>query len=247
MKVPSVGVGRSAVDARCDALRRIERAVRGVAVLGLLSAFLGCQDRSWEQYMEAAAFAYQDGLYEEAEEWFLAAERVATSFEPADPRLALTLGNLADFYHAQARDDAAEPLYLESLSLLQQIDGPDSPRVGRFVADLAAFYTVLDRYEEAEPLYLRALDTLEWELGPAHLDVLIIRTGLAGLYLQQTRYTEAEAIYREVLATLLETPEADQDHLVTVLEEYALMLRQTGRDTDALTLEVRARALRNTL
>ena len=214
-------------------------------MLGLLSSVLGCQDQSWEQYMEAAAFAHQDGLYEEAEEWFLAAERVATGFEPSDPRLALTLGNLADFYHAQARVDEAEPLYWESLALLERIDGPDAPRVARFAADLAAFYTVLDRYEEAEPLYLRALDSLEWELGPAHLDVVIIRTALAGLYLQQTRYTEAEAIYRAVLATLLDTPDADQDHLVTVLEEYAIVLRQTGRDADARPLETRARALRN--
>ena len=223
----------------------IERTLRGVAVLGLLSSFLGCQDRSWEQYMEAAAFAYQDGQYEDAEAWFLAAERVATGFEPSDPSLALTLGNLADFYHAQARDDEAEPLYWESLALLERIDGPDAPRVARFVADLAAFYTVLDRYEEAEPLFLRALDTLESELGPAHLEVIIIRTGLAGLYLQQTRYTEAEAIYREVLATLLETPDADQEHLATVLEEYALVLRQTGRDADARALDARARALRD--
>ena len=80
---------------------------------------------------------------------------------------------------------------------------------------------------------------------PPHLDVVIIRTALAGLYLQQTRYTEAEAIYRAVLATLLDTPDADQDHLVTVLEEYAIVLRQTGRDADARPLETRARALRN--
>ena len=216
------------------------------AVIALVSC-AACQTQSWEQYMEAAAFAYQDGRYEEVEEWFLAAEQVAMGFESSDPRLALTLGNIADFYHAQARDDEAEPLYKESLALLERIDGPDAPRVARFVADLAAFYTVLDRYEEAEPLYLRALDALDWELGPAHLDVLIIRTGLAGLYLQQERYTEAEATYREVLATLLETPDADQDQLVTVLEEYALVLRRTGRDTDALTLEARARALRDPL
>ncbi len=215
------------------------------ALLALAVVLVGCQDRSWEQYMDAAAFAFQDGYYEDAEEWFLAAERVATDFAPTDPRLALTLGNLADFYHAQARDREAEPLYWESLDLLEQIDGPDTPRVARFVADLAGFYTVLDRYEEAEPLFLRALDTLDWELGPAHLDVLIIRTALAGLYLQETRYAEAEPIYQEVLAILLDTPDPDLDHLVTVLEEYALVLRRTGRDTDALTLEARARALRD--
>ncbi len=220
-------------------------ALRGTALLALVIVLGGCQVRSWEQYMEAAAFAFQDDHFEEAEEWFLAAERIAAGFDPADPRLALTLGNLADFYHARARDDEAEPLYWESLALLERIDGPDTLRVARFVADLAGFYTVLDRYEEAEPLFLRALDTLEWELGPAHLDVLIVRTGLAGLYLQQTHYTEAEAIYRELLATLLDTPDADQDQLVTILQEYALVLRQTDRDTDARALEARARALRN--
>ena len=220
-------------------------ALRAVAVFGLFCSLPACQDRSWEQYMEAAAFAFQDAHYEEAEHWFLAAERVAAGFESADPRLALTLGNLADFYHARARDEEAEPLYWESLALLERIDGRDAPRVARFVADLAGFYTVLDRYEEAEPLFLRALDTLEWELGPAHLDVLMVRTGLAGLYLQQTHYAEAEAIYREVLTILLDMPDADQDQLVTVLQEYALVLRQTDRDTEALALEARARALRD--
>ena len=164
------------------------------AVLVLVFALPACQDRSWEQYMEAAAFAFQDASYDEAEEWFLAAERVATGFDPRDPRMALTLGNLADFYHAQARDDEAEPLYWEALALLEQVDGPETPRVARFVADLAGFYTALDRYEEAEPLFLRALGTLEWELGPTNLDVLMVRTGLAGLYLQQTHYAEAEAM-----------------------------------------------------
>ncbi len=225
--------------------RPIRALRRGVVFAGLIAAVSGCQERSWEQYMEAAAFAVQDGRYEEAEEWFLAADRVAARFGPSDPRGALTLTNLADLYHAQARDNEAEPLYWESLALLERIDGPEAPRVARFVANLAAFFTILDRYEEAEPLYLRALDTLEWELGPAHLDVLVIRTGLAGLYLQQLRYAKAEANYREVLATLLEASTPDQDQLVTVLEEYAFLLRQTARAAEAVTLEARARALRD--
>jgi tetratricopeptide (TPR) repeat protein len=221
--------------------------VRATALVALAVWQIGCQEGTWEQYMEAAAFAYQDERYQEAEEWFLAAERAATAFEPFDPRLPLTLGNLADFYHAQARDDEAEPLYQEALARLEQIDGPDSPRVARFVADLAAFYAVLDRYEEAEPLYLRALDNLEWELGPTHLDVLTIRTGLAGLYLQQTRYAEADPLYREVLAILLDMPNPDRDHLLITLDEYALVLRATGRETDALAIDARARALREQL
>jgi tetratricopeptide (TPR) repeat protein len=235
-----------ALSALSSRLRAFDaRTLLTASVLGLFCALSACQDRTWEQYMEAAAFAFQDANYDEAEEWFLAAERVATGSNQKDPRMALTLGNLAGFYHAQARDKEAEPLYWESLALLEQIDGPEAPRVARFVADLAGFYTALDRYEEAEPLFLRAVGTLEWELGPTHQDVLMVRTGLAGLYLQQMHYGEAEAIYRDVLTTLIDTPDADRDQLVTVLQEYAIVLRQTDRDTDALALEARARALRD--
>ena len=216
----------------------------------LLATLLGteaCETQTWEQYMEAAAFAYQDENFVDAERWFLAAEQVALGFASTDPRLAVTLGNLADLYHAQARDVEAEPLYQEALERLERIDGPESPRVARFVADLASFYAILDRTEEAKPLFLRALDTLDWELGPDHRDVLVIRTGLAGLYLELGEYGNADPLYREVLSILLASEEPDQDHLMTVLRDYARVLRATGRESDALALETRWQALRNAL
>lgn len=216
-------------------------------LLSALVCILGCQTQSWEQYMEAAAFAYQDQDYETAEQWFIAAEQIALEFEPPDPRLAITLGNLADFYHAQARDAEAEPLYQEALARLQRIDGPDSARVGRFAADLAVFYAVLDRPEEAEPLFQRAVGILDWELGPDHPDVLVIRTALAGLYLREGRYRDAEPLYREVLALTLDRAEPDQDQLLTILQEYAVVFRAMNRPDDALALENRARALRDAL
>jgi tetratricopeptide (TPR) repeat protein len=200
-----------------------------LVILTLLVCAVACQTQSWEQYMEAAAFAYQDQDYEAAETWFVAAEQIA------------------DFYHAQARDAEAEPLYLEALALLERIDGPESPRVARFVADLALFYAVLDRDEEAEPLFQRALDTLDWELGPDHSDVLIIRTALAGLYLQRGHYRDAEPLYREVLALTRSQREPDRDRLLTVLQEYALVLRGMDRINDALDLEASARAIRDAL
>ena len=183
--------------------------------------------------MEAAAFAYQDENFVDAEQWFLAAEQVALGFASTDPRLAVTLGNLADLYHAQARDVEAEPLYREAVERLERIDGPESPRVARFIADLASFYAILDRSEEAEPLFLRALDTLDWELGPGPPGVLVIRN--------------ADPLYREVLAILLTSEEPDQDHLMTVLRDYARVLRATGRESDALALETRGQALRDAL
>ncbi len=196
--------------------------------------------------MDTAAFAYQDGRTEEAEAFFLLAGQLAEEFEDTDPRLALTLGNLADLYRLQARDEEAESAYLESLALLEGIDGPDSPRVARFVADIAVFYTALGRDEEAEPLYWRALEALEWTHGFYHNDVLELRTMLAGFLVQQARYAEAEPLYVEVLAILLDVPEPDQDQdrVLTVLDEYAILLRATGRVDEAAAAAARASDIR---
>ncbi len=196
--------------------------------------------------MDAAAFAYQDGRTGEAESFFLLAAQLAEEFEDTDPRRALTLGNLADLYRSQARDEEAEAAYLESLALLEGIDGPDSPRVARFAADVAVFYTALGRVEEAEPLYRRALEALEWTHGFYHDDVLELRTMLAGFLLQQARYAEAEPLYLEVLAILLDAPDPDRDldRVLTVLDEYAALLRATGRGDEAAAAEARARAIR---
>ena len=85
------------------------------------------------------------------------------------------------------------------------------------------------------------------EMAHHHAQVKILQS-VGGLNkLQRFIIFEAEAIYRDVLATLLDAPDTDQDQLVIVLEEYALVLRRTGRDTEALTLETRARALRDPL
>ena len=196
--------------------------------------------------MDAAAFALQDGRTDEAESFLLLAAQAAEGFENADPRLALTLGNLADLYRAEARDEEAESAYLESLALLERIEGPDSPRAARFAADVAVFYTSLGRVEEAEPLYRRALETLERTHGFDHDDVLELRTTLAGFLLRQERHREAEPLYVEVLAILLDAPEPDrdQDRVLTVLDEYSTLLRAVGREDEAAAAEARAQGIR---
>lgn len=194
--------------------------------------------------MDAAAFALQDGRIDEAESLLLLAAQAAEGFESTDPRPALTLGNLADLYRAQARDEEAEAAYLESLALLERIEGPDSPRAARFAADVAVFYTSLGRVEEAEPLYRRALEALERTHGFDHDDVLELRTTLAGFLLRQERYREAEPLYVEVLAILLDAPEPDRDRVLTALDEYSTLLRAVGRNDEAAAAEARAHAIR---
>ena len=53
-------------------------------------------------------------------------------------------------------------------------------------------------------------------------------------------------MYVEVLAILLDTPEPDRDldRLLTVLDEYAALLRTTGREDEAAEAAARASGIR---
>ncbi len=64
----------------------------------------------WESYMATGAAAYQEGRYAEAQRQLEAARNAAEGFGPQDPRLAMSLNNLAELYRAQGRYADAEPL-----------------------------------------------------------------------------------------------------------------------------------------
>ncbi len=78
---------------------------------------------------------------------------------------------------------------------------------------------------QPEPLYQRSLAIDEKALGPEHPYVATDLNNLAGLYKDQGKYVEAEPLYQS-------------------LENYAALLRKTGRDDGAADMENRADAIR---
>ncbi len=67
---------------------------------------------------------------------------------------------------------------------------------------------------------------------------------LAELYLLQGRYTEAEPLYKRSLAIWEKALGAEHPDVATSLENYSALLRETGRGSEAVKLETRARAIR---
>ena len=67
--------------------------------------------------------------------------------------------------------------------------------------------------------------------------------GLAALYHLQDRYAEAEPLYQRLLALLEEALGPDHSDVAETLEEYAGLLRATGREAHAAEIEARARAI----
>ncbi|HEX9584746.1 MAG TPA: tetratricopeptide repeat protein, partial [Gammaproteobacteria bacterium] len=82
--------------------------------LWLWSAPAVTDEAQWDAHMDAAHAAYERGNYAEAKSRFEAALKEAEAFGDEDPRLALTLNNLAVLYRAQRHFAGAEPLYKRS-------------------------------------------------------------------------------------------------------------------------------------
>ncbi len=64
------------------------------------------------------------------------------------------------------------------------------------------------------------------------------------LYHTQGRYAEAEPLYQRSLAIREKALGPDHPHVAQNLENYAALLRKTGRNTEATKMEARAASIR---
>src|SRR5262249_15282646 len=98
---------------------------RGMILAVVCAVFLArtaaAQDAAlWQQYAEEAKQAYQKGDQVAAERLLQLSRQEAEKFGPEDPRVAVTLNNLATLYVKQAKFAAAEPLYQRALAILEK-------------------------------------------------------------------------------------------------------------------------------
>lgn len=112
---------------------------------------------SWQELVDSGNTAYKKRRIAQAEIYFLDALKVAESFGEDDPRLSLTLNNMAAIYHSQGKYAMAEPLYQRSLEIKKRVLGEDHLEVATCLYNLAVLHSAKHRYAEAEPLFQQAL------------------------------------------------------------------------------------------
>jgi tetratricopeptide (TPR) repeat protein/tRNA A-37 threonylcarbamoyl transferase component Bud32 len=150
---------------------------------------------------------------------------------PADhPDLAVNLEALAVLYHNLGRSAEAEPLQRRALAIDEKTLGPEHPKVGMALTNLARTCDALGKDREAEALFQRAIAVREKALGAQHPDLARTLTGLAGLYEKEGRWAEAEPLARRGLAILEKALPPAHPLLLDAREQYARVLRATGRD-----------------
>ena len=155
----------------------------------------------WEKHHQAGLTAYRAKNYSEAEKQFKAALVEAEPFSIDDPRLILTLSNLAEVYRFQSRYSQATPYFQRLVKISEANFGPDHPTVAAHLNNLAGNYRVQGKLAEAALLYKRTLDIWESTLGPNNSLVLFALKNYVDLLHQMGRDAEVETYQSRLKGT----------------------------------------------
>jgi tetratricopeptide (TPR) repeat protein len=151
----------------------------------------------------------------------------------------VTLDNLASIYRRRGRFEAALELSRRAEQIAHNSFGDRHPLTCLRANKLAVLYGDTGRLSEAESLLRRTLEIQVQALGEGNPDVANTMANLAAIYVRLKKPIEADSFYRRLLA-VLERSRANDRKLVSVLGDYAWLLRQTGRSREARKLESRA-------
>jgi tetratricopeptide (TPR) repeat protein len=162
----------------------------------------------WQQHAEAAKKAHQQGDEAQAEKLLQLSHQEAEKFGPDDPRCAVSMHNLANFYASQGKFAQAEPLYQRAVAVLEKVRGAEHPQTALARVGLADLYQVEGRLPEAEPLYLRSVTGLEKGLGKDHTMVALALERYALLLRKTKRATTADAVEARVKEIRAKQPSA---------------------------------------
>ena len=134
----------------------------------------------------------------------LAAEALAVAERASlsDSDLAMFTFDLSRVYQNGADRQKAQPLYEQTLALLERSVGPDHPRTAAVSRQLASFLTADGDYVRADAMLHRALEIQERTLGPDDPQVGLTLRELGFLLERRGDLTKAEEVDLRALAIL---------------------------------------------
>jgi tetratricopeptide (TPR) repeat protein len=149
---------------------------------------------NWKSLIEEGNAAYANGKIPEAEVKFLAAMELAENFSDDDPRLALSLNNLAAIYHEEGKYTMAEPLYKRALDIREKLYGGKHADIALNHHNLALLYSARRMYPVAEKHYKLALAMKEELYGAESTELLNTLAYYAQLMKVQNRPVDRQLI-----------------------------------------------------
>ncbi|HEY9777081.1 MAG TPA: tetratricopeptide repeat protein [Planktothrix sp.] len=194
------------------------------------------QTREWIRYKELAESAIEHGNFSQAEAMWLSALSEANQFSSTDPRLALTLENLANLYLSMNRSEQAELFMRRAIDVNTEIYGPLHLQVANCLNNLGGILYNQRRFKEAEPICLKQLQIYESVYGSNHADVGMATNNLAMLYHAMGRHELAEQMYQRALQIRSRALGSSHVDVLTLRRNYLNLLVSMNKGQEAQEL-----------
>jgi Tfp pilus assembly protein PilF len=112
---------------------------------------------------------------------------------------------------------------------------------------LAELYREQGKYTEAEDLLQRAIILCEKRLDWQEIDIVETLHMLALLHQSQNHIAEAEQFYQRILTIWENAPDLQNSNIRDMLNDYVTFLYKTNRPEEAMALERRLEASKETI
>jgi tetratricopeptide (TPR) repeat protein len=185
----------------------------------------------------------EQGRYKEAEALSTRALAILTKARGVSPvEAALARLNLVNVRLAMGRKEEVAALLKDAIPVIERLQGRLHPNYLNAVQTLAVAYSAEGREAEAEKLLLDCLHGLEAVAGEESPRLIRTLYSLGELHRSARRFSQAEPFYLRAIAIGERSLSDHHRDLLVTMNNYALLLKATGRGKDARFLKSRVEA-----
>ena len=137
----------------------------------------------------------------------------------------------------------ANSSFKDAVKLLDDRLARNDPAATSALSQIAATLLAGTNYVGAEPFLKRLVAFNQKVHGSDQPETLNAKSSLAAVYMYEGKFPEAEETYKQLVATLEKTGGENKFPLIQTLNNYASLLHKMKRDSEAGSIEARAKAL----
>jgi tetratricopeptide (TPR) repeat protein len=199
---------------------------------------------SWEQHTETGKTEIEAQRYSKAERAYALALEKAEKFGNGDPRLPISLENLAALRKRQQRYSEAEEFYRRALAMRESTAGREHPDMVPSLRSLAGMYLVQSDFGKAAQVLQQTLRIRENTEDPRDLEVAESLIDLAEILPLARSNEDPLPLYKRAIALRERALGREHRDAIDALNRLADYLRRIKKDAEAQELYKKATALK---
>ncbi|MBX9724587.1 MAG: tetratricopeptide repeat protein [Candidatus Obscuribacterales bacterium] len=168
---------------------------------------------------------------------FRKALSIANTMTKPNEKVVLSMNQLAGIYRHLGRPISARTLYLECMSISEQMGKADTAGFATLLDNTAQVVLMLHEDAEAQRMMERAIEIYKKTLPPDSPDLAMTMCNLGEIYLQEKQNQKGEQLVTESLAMLKKTLKPEDPRVLITEDNLAEVYSRQGKFKEAEDLQ----------